>query len=289
MGTRVRTFVTLLAVAVLMAACDFNFEASVGGARVYDPDLLAEQIAAGLSEQLGGEFDVVCPPDQPIAADTSFECRATDVAGAVGIIGVRAADNDGNINWELLEVLPADSALAPADDETAGGLPGPAAERPADVPDDWVQFAAADSGYLLWHPPDWVVERSEGTAIFSGPEGTDAYRTTVNVQVVTTTAAGGAYPDADALYADLIAQLVEGGGDVFWEEDDELHMASGSRRALALQAYWERQGEEFMQLAVVMQRDTATLVQISYTAPVELYEDSLDLAITIIESFDVVL
>lgn len=287
-GTRGRLISLIAALAMLVSACQFDFNASVGGSDTFDPDHLGGEIAADLSAQLGGEFTVVCPADQPIAEGTTFECEATDELGRTGVIAVVASDDDGNVDWELVEVRPSPGeALAPP---PLGDAPAvdPSLERPADVPADWVLFAEPGAGFLLWHPPGWIVERDEGTAVFSGPEGTDAYRTTINVQVVTTTAAGGIYPDEDALYADLYEQIVSVDGEVFWEEEDVLELASGPRRALGMQGIWEMRGEQFMQLAIVLARDARTLVQISYTAPIEFYEDSLELAITVVESFDVV-
>ncbi|MEX2324606.1 MAG: DUF4333 domain-containing protein [Nitriliruptoraceae bacterium] len=272
--------VVVTAMVLSLAACEVDFEASAGGSGQIDPEVLGEQISDGLSEQLGGVFTVECPSGQPNEVGTTFECRATDESGQVGIITVVISDDAGNVDWELAEVLPS----AGHEDQVSVSP----AVRPEGVPADWVLFAEPGVGYLLWHPRDWAVDRSPTVTVFSGPEGTDAYRTTVNVQVLLTSAVGGTYADADALYDDLVEQIADMGGDIFWEEEDDLMLVSGPRRARGFQAYWQMEGEEFMQMALVMARDADSVVQISYTAPVELYEDFLDLAITIIESFDVV-
>ncbi len=92
--------------ALLLAGCDFEFSVSADDTdSTFDAEQLGGEIAGDLSAQLGGGFEVECPEDQPMEPGSTFECEAVDEAGQVGVIGVTPVDEDGNVEWELLEVI----------------------------------------------------------------------------------------------------------------------------------------------------------------------------------------
>lgn len=92
----------ILIAAVVLAGCSV----SIGG---LDTDTLAEQIEAEIETQAPG-VDIVsveCPDNvQPQSGDV-FTCRATAGDGSVGTIEVTQTDDEGNVTWEVTDVMEA--------------------------------------------------------------------------------------------------------------------------------------------------------------------------------------
>lgn len=128
-GRRIALWSVLGVVAVLLAGCDFEFSASTGDTGgTFDAVQLGGEIAADLSAQLGGDFEVDCPEDQPVEPGSTFECEAVDETGQVGIIGVTVVDEDGNVDWELLEIIDEGAAAEDADSQDEAAADGDVAE-----------------------------------------------------------------------------------------------------------------------------------------------------------------
>ena len=82
---------TLLLATTLLAGCSTSSN--------LDNAALQEKIASGISEQVGGEWTVVCPADQPIKQGATFDCTATGADGTTTAITVTQDDDQGNISW----------------------------------------------------------------------------------------------------------------------------------------------------------------------------------------------
>lgn len=290
-ATRLKVLTALLA-ALALVGCDVSFSTSGGqGAGLLDTERLEREIASGLAEQLGGSFEVVCPGGQPMTAGTSFTCEATDEAGQVGVIAVEALDDTGNVDWEVVEVRPApdgDAAPAPADEDPPAE-PEPAAEpdvRPAGVPADWVRFGTDATGFSLWHPADWSSEGGDGTYLFRGPPGTELERAVINVQLVLRETPERVLADEAAFSADLQQQILDAGGEIIEEQTEVLDWASGSQQVEAFTSIYELGGEQFAQITIVGARDERSLVQLAYTAPIDVFvEDHDEIIVTMLESY----
>ncbi len=61
---------------------------------------LEATVAAGLAEQVGGEWTVTCPEDIPIEQGLTANCDATSADGQSTMINVTQTDDQGNISWE---------------------------------------------------------------------------------------------------------------------------------------------------------------------------------------------
>jgi hypothetical protein len=86
---------------VLLAVAACSAEFSVGGDRL-DTELLEEQIAQGVADQLGVQLtSVECPDDVAVEAGDEFECTWTDEAGDSGPVRVIQEDDQGNVSWEI--------------------------------------------------------------------------------------------------------------------------------------------------------------------------------------------
>ena len=61
-----------------------------------------DQIEAGLADQVGGEFTVVCPTGVPAEAGTTFTCSVTDESDGTTIdVVVTESDNAGGFEWRV--------------------------------------------------------------------------------------------------------------------------------------------------------------------------------------------
>ena len=92
----------LIVLAALLSACSVT----IGG---LDTDSLEEQIEADIEAQAPGVdiTEVDCPDGvQPQAGDV-FVCRATADDGSVGTIEVTQTDDEGNVTWEVTDVMEA--------------------------------------------------------------------------------------------------------------------------------------------------------------------------------------
>ena len=61
-----------------------------------------DQIAESLTEQVGGEFTVVCPTGVAAAAGTTFTCSVTDgTDGSTIAVTVTESDDVGGFDWRV--------------------------------------------------------------------------------------------------------------------------------------------------------------------------------------------
>jgi len=61
-----------------------------------------DQIAAGLAEQVGGDFTVTCPTGVPAEAGTTFTCKVTDASdGSTLLVTVTESDGAGGFAWRV--------------------------------------------------------------------------------------------------------------------------------------------------------------------------------------------
>ncbi len=84
----------LCASAALLAGCS--------GASTLDNTKLTDGISSGLTEQLGGEWTVTCPEDQPLEQGYTFTCDVENAEGTSGQIKVTEDDAEGNVSWETI-------------------------------------------------------------------------------------------------------------------------------------------------------------------------------------------
>ncbi|WP_372791478.1 DUF4333 domain-containing protein [Paraconexibacter sp.] len=92
-----------LALAGAVGAAGCGAEVSVGG-KTLNTGEAETQIAAGLTEQLGGDVSVSCPEDVKVEKGATFECEATDPqSGETATVTVEQKDDEGNIRWEVAQ------------------------------------------------------------------------------------------------------------------------------------------------------------------------------------------
>lgn len=63
---------------------------------------MQDQIARGLTEQVGGDFAVTCPTAVPAVAGTTFTCSVTDASdGRTIMVTVTEVDDAGGFDWRV--------------------------------------------------------------------------------------------------------------------------------------------------------------------------------------------
>ncbi len=102
MKTRMGHLVAAIVVgAIVLSAC--SFEASVGSSGL-DMEKLENGIFDGIEEQTGVEMESVeCPEEMDEEEGLNFECTATDTSGESVQVRVVQTDDEGNVEWEIIE------------------------------------------------------------------------------------------------------------------------------------------------------------------------------------------
>lgn len=91
-----RTAITAALLAVVALACSATL----------DTDSLAQQILTGIEDQAGVDItSVECPDDVPVEAGATFECSVTAADGTSGTVTVTQSDDQGNVTWEVTDVM----------------------------------------------------------------------------------------------------------------------------------------------------------------------------------------
>jgi|GEM_PF-1812080 len=267
------------------ASGDASGDAEDATGEVFDGAHLGGVIAADLSAQLGGAFDVSCPEDQPMRPGATFECEATDGAGQIGLIAVTAVDDTGNVDWELVDAIgaagapgAAEAALAPED-----------VQRPDHVPADWTLFLEPGAGFSLWHPADWTPEGTGSDWIFDVPSGHDTFGASLGISIVPTVAGGGGFTDkfdfAEVLvdlFDDTEHELLSDGIEV-----DRIAWQADNTEVALFGILYTLEGAEFGQLTIIGDRDEQTLARLSFSGPALEFGDLLEeVVVDVMESFD---
>lgn len=68
-------------------------------------------IAKGLTDQVGGTFDVTCPPEITAEKGATFTCQVKDPTdGTSATVTVTQEDADGKFNWKVTAAQSASAA-----------------------------------------------------------------------------------------------------------------------------------------------------------------------------------
>lgn len=142
------------------------------------------------------------------------------------------------------------------------------------------QFCEQKLGYCIRYPGNWrYAKQNEYTVIFSGREGTEAYRATVTIENIASTVIGGQYEDVQAVVDDYKCQLVSQSAAVCIDSTD---YPQGNGYV----AEFSHAGEAFRQWRLVVARtDGRVLHSWAFTAPVGLYPAYLPIAQAMLASW----
>jgi hypothetical protein len=165
-----------------------------------------------------------------------------------------------------------------------------AAVQPAAIRLDQ-KFVDRGLGYALAYPDSWVAAR-EGPflVVFSGREGTEAFRATVSIENVLPPGAGTPTAAIAAVLADFKVRLARAVPDVRTEAETPIFRGAGDKRIEGSQflVNYGYGGEMFRKWVVIMRRTAAPVVHIwSYTAPRDRFDRFRPIAEAMLESWTI--
>lgn len=150
-------------------------------------------------------------------------------------------------------------------------------------------FPESEFGYTIKYPSDWVYTKSSKyTVVFSGKEGTDAYYSTVSIQNIAPSQAGGLYKDVDSLLKAMEDQITTGAENAKIIDEKVFDCSAGGEKLTGkgFKTEYSRQGENFKQCLIVVQRADGKAFHVwSYTSPAPQYDTFLKVAQAMIDSW----
>jgi hypothetical protein len=153
------------------------------------------------------------------------------------------------------------------------------------------RFADPAFGFTVAYPRDWVAVR-EGPflVVFSGREGTEAFRATVSIENVRPSDSASAVAAIAAVIADFKMRLARAVPDVRTEAETPIFRGEGDKRIEGSQflVNYRHGGESFRKWVVIMRRASAPVVHIwSYTAPGDRFDAFRPVAEAMLESWSI--
>ncbi len=188
-------------------------------------------------------------------------------------------------------ILVAIELVSPGDqprEEATEVIPENSAEQTPEVMPGMKLFAEPGYGFTVNYPQDWIFEKDleKIAVIFSGPEGTDEYYTTVTFQTVFSRDLGGYYDSLEELYTDLKSQHEEVGGKIHSYEEQTFEYHGATYPMINYDTTFQMNGEDVWRYVIILERDQHAFHQISYTAPIDLIDLSLEEYELILDTFD---
>ncbi len=147
-------------------------------------------------------------------------------------------------------------------------------------------FNESGFGFTVSYPSNWIYEADNSLVVFSGPENTDEYFTTINIQNLIK--GEGGYSDFDEIYQDYREQFLTANESRISEMQYEIFEQDNTEYPMMFfDVEYERENENFKQTIAIIERPDNIFHQFSYTAPVDLFSLSEDTAENMFESFKI--
>lgn len=158
-------------------------------------------------------------------------------------------------------------------------------EEPAESVSDNNIFSEPGYGYSVKYPEGWIYELGENNSvIFSGPEGTDEFYTTVTFQTLFSKELGGNYDSLNELYLEMYNQFEQADGVFDFYEENAHFYNETTYPTISFDVVYSMGGETFWQYVILIERDQNAYHSVSYTSPLEHIELSVDKFIEMFES-----
>ncbi len=155
---------------------------------------------------------------------------------------------------------------------------------------EMVPFPDSGLGYTVSYPEHWVAKQNGPySVVFSGPEGTPAFFSTVIIQNVRPK---GGRKGADTVIASLTRQLRDGAKKVSFSDVTEFLQGkvAGFEGGKQFTADFLHNNEPFRQWTIVLPRQDSPVVHVvSYTSPTEQFDSYRPMAGEIINSWRITL
>lgn len=152
-------------------------------------------------------------------------------------------------------------------------------------------FQENTAGYTLEYPADWVYEKPDkATFVFSGKSGTRAYYSTVSFQNLNSDKSGGKYHDLDAVVSDLISQFQTAARFKMSGISPFVYSKAGMRlTGKEFVVEYITDGTSFKQWVIVLPTPGGKLFRTwFYTSPADQYDEFLNIAKAILNSWTII-
>lgn len=147
-------------------------------------------------------------------------------------------------------------------------------------------FESESLGFAVGYPSDWIYEKEgDNVVIFSGPEGTDSYYTTVNMQNILW---GEAYEDFNDFYEDYKMQFEQANGAITEMTQVDYEQNGNKYDSVGFTSSYELNGTTFGQWVIGIDRGDGVFHQFSYTAPEDLFEEYQEIAVVMLDYFEII-
>ena len=237
--------------------------------------LLGEPIEAGKS--VNGSIDVSNGSGN---AELTIPLTGSISKGELFATGVR---NNGVWSLTSLELVTDSGESA---NLMAGGLDFGSPGVSVTPPSGMLTFNEPGYGFTMNYPQNWTYEIVDNFVYFYGPEGTDEGENMIIVQILASSAVGGLYANLEELYADLEGQYNDLNGLIYNYDSGSDYIGDTIHDYIIAGVLYDLDGEEIMELAMLIERDSEYFYLLVYTVPSAIGEQYLDLVFdNIIETF----
>lgn len=138
-------------------------------------------------------------------------------------------------------------------------------------------FNEPDYGFTMNYPADWSYYLDGSMVSFESPPGTPAEELTVLVQILGNSSIGGQYASLDDVYAAMENLYRDLDGELIESERGNDYIGDTMHDYVWTGAIYTFDGVEYIELALVIQRDSEYFYLLMYTIPMDAEDDFIDL------------
>jgi len=221
-------------------------------------------------------------------AELSIPVSGSSNKGQLNVTGVKSAnvwslstavlavETGETIN--LLQPAPANNLQPELDFGSPGTVTGAASGM--------LTFEGQGFGFAMNYPDSWFYNIVDNSVYFFGPEDSEEGENMVVVQVLANASNGGQYASLDQIYSDLEEQYISLNGAIYDQDSGYDYIGDTEHAYIMLGAFYPYEGEDVLEIAIVIERDENYFYIILYTVPVEIGDKYADLVFEqIIDSF----
>ncbi len=144
-------------------------------------------------------------------------------------------------------------------------------------------------GFTMDYPDNWDYTIDDNIVDFRGPSGTVENDSSVKVQILISSRIGGTYSSIDDLYQELESLYSSLNGEVYEYESGVDYIGGSEYPYIVAAAMYEYEGEEYVEVVAIIERDTDYYYLYMYTVPLSAEEEFFDLVFDVMfESFEFV-
>ncbi|MGE5417298.1 MAG: hypothetical protein ACM3UZ_11240 [Acidobacteriota bacterium] len=133
-------------------------------------------------------------------------------------------------------------------------------------------FRERNAGFILKYPANWIFQKPDpSTWVFSGQPKTEAYSSTVTIQVTLPEEKGGSYHNINDVYTDYSSQLQSVKGKILDKRNYLMRQGSSVYPCVEFKALFPRGQKNVLQWVIIVQGHDRNFYQFRYSAPQALY------------------